>query len=106
MKAQISAGLNFSISGIPFWTQDIGGFSVENRYMAAQQEYDKTGIENKDLTEWRELQARWHEWGIFCPLYRADCASLRISLLRNILHIRLLSMPTNSATGLCHTSIP
>lgn len=71
MKAQISAGLNFSISGIPFWTQDIGGFSVENRYMAAQQEYDKTGIENKDLTEWRELQARWHEWGIFCPLYRA-----------------------------------
>ena len=71
MKAQISAGLNFSISGIPFWTQDIGGFSVENRYMAAQQEYDRTGAENADLKEWRELQARWHEWGIFCPIYRA-----------------------------------
>ncbi len=71
MKAQISAGLNFSISGIPFWTQDIGGFSVENRYMAAQQEFDRTGKENADLREWRELQARWHEWGIFCPLYRA-----------------------------------
>ena len=32
LKAQISAGLNFSISGIPYWTMDIGGFCVENRY--------------------------------------------------------------------------
>ncbi len=71
MKAQISAGLNYSISGIPFWTQDIGGFSVENRFMAAQQFYDRTGVENEDLKEWREMQTRWHEWGVFNPLYRA-----------------------------------
>ncbi len=71
MKAQISAGLNYSISGIPFWTQDIGGFSVENRFMAAQQFYDRTGVENEDLQEWREMQTRWHEWGVFNPLYRA-----------------------------------
>lgn len=71
MKAQISAGLNFSISGIPFWCQDIGGFSVEKRYMEAQGIYDNTGFENEDLKEWRELQARWHEWGIFTPLYRS-----------------------------------
>lgn len=32
MKAQISAGLNFSMSGLPFWTMDIGGFAVEHRY--------------------------------------------------------------------------
>ncbi|MGE5798430.1 MAG: TIM-barrel domain-containing protein, partial [Ignavibacteria bacterium] len=32
LKAQISAGLNFSISGIPYWTTDIGGFAVEPRY--------------------------------------------------------------------------
>ena len=71
MKAQISAGLNYSISGIPYWGQDIGGFSVENRYVAAQQLFDRTGKVNDDLKEWRELQARWHEWGVFCPLYRA-----------------------------------
>ncbi len=71
MKAQISAGLNYSISGIPYWGQDIGGFSVENRYVAAQQLFDRTGKVNEDLKEWRELQARWHEWGVFCPLYRA-----------------------------------
>lgn len=71
MKAQISAGLNFSISGIPYWTMDIGGFSVENRYMAGQVEFDKTGRENADLKEWRELNARWYQFGAFCPLYRA-----------------------------------
>ena len=37
MKAQISAGLNFAMSGIPYWTMDIGGFSVENRYMGAKE---------------------------------------------------------------------
>ncbi len=71
MKAQISAGLNYSISGIPFWGQDIGGFSVENRYVSAQLIFDRTGEVTDDLREWRELQARWHEWGVFCPLYRA-----------------------------------
>ncbi len=71
MKAQISAGLNYSISGIPFWGQDIGGFSVEKRFMQAQALYNSTGQVNEDLVEWREMQARWHEWGVFCPLYRA-----------------------------------
>ncbi|MCR5276514.1 MAG: DUF5110 domain-containing protein [Bacteroidales bacterium] len=71
MKAQISAGLNYSISGIPFWGQDIGGFSVENRFAAAQRLYDRTGEVSPDLEEWREMQARWHQWGVFCPLYRA-----------------------------------
>ncbi|RNL54756.1 TIM-barrel domain-containing protein [Pedobacter jejuensis] len=32
MKSQISAGINFSLSGLPYWTMDIGGFSVERRY--------------------------------------------------------------------------
>lgn len=38
MKAQIAAGLNFFMSGIPYWTMDIGGFCTENRYVAAQRE--------------------------------------------------------------------
>ena len=71
MKTQISAGLNFSISGIPYWTQDVGGFSVENRYAAAQTQFEATGKENEDLKEWRELNVRWHQWGIYNPLYRA-----------------------------------
>ena len=71
MKAQISAGLNFASSGIPWWSMDIGGFCVEDRYVAAQKEYNKTGNENADLKEWRELNTRWYQFGAFAPLFRA-----------------------------------
>ena len=71
MRAQMTAGLNYSMAGLPFWGMDQGGFCVENRYVAAQQEFDKTGKENADLKEWRELQARWNQFGCFVPIYRA-----------------------------------
>ncbi|MDR1645807.1 MAG: DUF5110 domain-containing protein [Tannerellaceae bacterium] len=64
MKAQISAGLNFALSGIPYWTMDIGGFCVENRYTAAREG-------SEDLAEWRELNTRWYQFGAFCPLFRS-----------------------------------
>jgi alpha-D-xyloside xylohydrolase len=66
MKDQIAVGMNFSISGIPYWTMDIGGFAVENRYGA----YGGV-ITPENLDEWRELQARWYQFGAFCPLFRA-----------------------------------
>ncbi|MDA3852958.1 MAG: DUF5110 domain-containing protein, partial [Bacteroidales bacterium] len=64
MKAQITAGMNFALSGIPYWTMDIGGFCVEKRYETA-----KEGSE--DLKEWRELNTRWYQFGAFVPLFRA-----------------------------------
>jgi alpha-D-xyloside xylohydrolase len=64
MKAQIPAGLNFALSGIPYWTFDIGGFCVENRYSKAQ-------VGSEDLNEWRELNTRWFQFGSFCPLFRS-----------------------------------
>ena len=60
-KNQIPAGLNFSLSGIPYWTSDIGGFAVERRYERPNAQ---------DLEEWRELQTRWYQYGAFCPLFR------------------------------------
>lgn len=62
MKAQISAGLNFSLSGLPYWTMDVGGFSVEKRF-----EKPSTA----DLEEWRELLTRWHQFGTFVPIFRS-----------------------------------
>ncbi len=62
MRAQIPAGLNFSLSGIPYWTTDIGGFAVEPRYEQPQ---------DADLDEWRELNTRWFQFGAFCPLFRS-----------------------------------
>lgn len=71
MRSQMTAGLNYSMAGIPFWGMDQGGFSVENRFSKAQQIFDQTGVETADLTEWRELQTRWNQFGCFIPLYRA-----------------------------------
>jgi len=59
MRTQMAAGLNFCMSGIPFWGMDIGGFSVMDKF------YDKA-----NLPEWQELQTRWHQFGAFVPLFR------------------------------------
>ena len=61
-KDQIPAGLNFCMSGLPYWTMDIGGFAVERRYENAKGE---------DLEEWREMNARWYQYGAFCPIFRS-----------------------------------
>jgi len=61
LKLQIPAGLNFCISGIPYWTTDIGGFAVERKYEQA------TGAL---LEEWRERNTRWFQFGTFCPIFR------------------------------------
>ncbi len=61
MKAQISSGMNFCLSGIPYWSMDIGGFAVESRYEHPN---------DADLDEWRELNTRWFQFGTFCPIFR------------------------------------
>jgi alpha-D-xyloside xylohydrolase len=59
LKNQISAGLNFSLCGIPYWNSDIGGFFLW--------EYpDK--LEDAD---YRELYVRWIQFGAFCPMMRS-----------------------------------
>jgi alpha-D-xyloside xylohydrolase len=62
LRRQISAGVNFSMSGIPNWTFDIGGFALEKRYLNPNA---------ADLAEWRELNTRWFEFGAFVPLFRS-----------------------------------
>jgi alpha-D-xyloside xylohydrolase len=62
MRAQIFCGLNFCMSGIPYWTMDIGGFAVESRYHNPKP---------ADLEEWREMMTRWFQFGAFVPLFRS-----------------------------------
>jgi alpha-D-xyloside xylohydrolase len=59
---QISAGINFSLSGIPNWTTDIGGYALETRYEKP---------DAKNLKEWREINLRWFQFGAFMPLFRS-----------------------------------
>jgi alpha-D-xyloside xylohydrolase len=54
LAAQIPAGVNMGISGIPWWTTDIGGFEKGDPTTAT----------------FRELVVRWFQYGAFCPLFR------------------------------------
>ncbi len=53
-KRQIPAGLNFALSGMPYWTTDIGGFILGH----------------PDDPRYRELFIRWFQYGAFCPIFR------------------------------------
>jgi alpha-D-xyloside xylohydrolase len=75
---QISAGVSFSMSGIPNWTHDIGGYAQETRFqfgdIGSAQENRGTGaaqIDPADLKEWQELNLRWFQFGAFSPLFRS-----------------------------------
>ena len=54
LRQQVRAGLNMALSGIPWWTTDIGGFH---------------GGDVNDPV-FRELIVRWFQYGVFCPLFR------------------------------------
>jgi len=62
LKNQISAGLNFSLSGVPYWNSDIGGFFLSQ----FRKKLDDAG--------YRELYARWIQFGAFCPMMRSHGA--------------------------------
>lgn len=56
-RNQIVAGLNYSISGFPYWTTDIGGFFRPGRSQYTDEKYHETFI-------------RWFQWGTFNPVFR------------------------------------
>lgn len=58
LRRQIPAALNYSLTGLPYWTSDIGGFVGGDTTNPA---FDK-------------LFVRWFEFGAFCPIFRAHGA--------------------------------
>ncbi|RRA48251.1 TIM-barrel domain-containing protein [Acidipila sp. EB88] len=58
LQHQVPAGLNFAVSGMPYWTTDIGGYH--------QPDPGKTQFE----PGYQDLYARWFEYGAFCPVFR------------------------------------
>jgi alpha-D-xyloside xylohydrolase len=63
MRDQISAGVNFSMSGIPNWSFDVGGYTMEDRFA--------NPANPEDDAEWKELYTRWFEFGAFVPIFRS-----------------------------------
>jgi alpha-D-xyloside xylohydrolase len=68
MAKQISAGLGMSISGVPYWTMDAGGYTMQRKFVP--QGPATVAPKAEDEEEWRELNARWFEFATFCPLLR------------------------------------
>ena len=66
---QVTNGLSVSLSGIPYWTTDIGGFFVNY----------PGGVDNP---EYRDLYTRWFEYGAFCPVFRSHGTSLSREMWR------------------------
>ncbi|NHA08084.1 DUF5110 domain-containing protein [Mucilaginibacter sp. HC2] len=57
-KHQVPQGINTGVSGIPYWTSDIGGYHFHWK-AADWSQPDK-----------RELFTRWFQFGTFCPIFR------------------------------------
>lgn len=57
LKRQIAAGLNFALSGMPYWNSDIAG-------------YTSPFPDEPNNPEYQELYTRWFEFGTFCPILR------------------------------------
>jgi alpha-D-xyloside xylohydrolase len=57
LQHQVAAGLNFALSGSPYWTTDVGGY---------WQPYDRPPND----PVYQELYTRWFEFGVFCPIFR------------------------------------
>jgi alpha-D-xyloside xylohydrolase len=56
-RRQIVAGLNYTITGLPYWTTDIGGFFRPGRAQYTDEKY-------------HELLMRWYQWSVFNPVFR------------------------------------
>ena len=56
-QRQIPAGLNFELSGLPYWTTDIAGYGWP---------YER---DTRD-PDYQELYTRWYEFGVLCPIFR------------------------------------
>ncbi len=56
-RRQIVGGLNYNITGLPYWTTDIGGFFRPRNTQYTDEKY-------------HELLIRWYQWGAFNPIFR------------------------------------
>lgn len=64
-RRQIPAGLNFSLTGMPHWNSDLGGFFAGS-YNSAWGTGD--AVRNP---MYQELYVRWIQFGVFCPMMRS-----------------------------------
>ncbi len=69
-RKQITAGLNFSLTGMPHWNSDLGGFFAGS--------YNTSWGDNSTTRNpmYQELYVRWLQFGVFCPMMRSHGADV------------------------------
>lgn len=76
-RRQIAAGLHFSMSGLPYWTVDVGAFFVKDSVQWFWKgDYPDTF---KD-PDYRILYTRWFQWACFLPVFRGHGTDVRREL--------------------------
>jgi alpha-D-xyloside xylohydrolase len=74
-RNQIPAGLNFCMSGLPYWTTDIGGFFVQSKDVGelGQGAWFRNGDFDGGINDdnYKEFYVRWFQFGAFCPIFRS-----------------------------------
>lgn len=68
LRKQIVEGIKFSMSGMPYWTLDIGAFFVSKRPLWFWNGDYNNGVQ--DLG-YRELYVRWLQYAAFLPMFRS-----------------------------------
>ncbi len=77
LERQVSAGVNFCASGMPYWSSDIGGWHSfqrdrkapdAKRLLTSDVGPDKMNVNYPDYPE---MYVRWFQYGTFCPTFRA-----------------------------------
>eukprot|EP00041_Stephanoeca_diplocostata_P012221 m.203848 g.203848 ORF g.203848 m.203848 type:complete len:702 (+) comp18865_c0_seq2:159-2264(+) len=75
LAAMVPQGVHASLSGIPWWTTDVGGYGCGNNHP-------------NDSPYMQELIVRWYQFGTFCPVFRTHGCR---------------QGPSEPLTGSCHT---
>lgn len=82
LRKQITEGIKFSMSGMPYWTLDIGAFFTvkdkwENRGCNSSGNTNRLWFWDGDFNDgvkdlgYRELYVRWLQYGTFLPVFRS-----------------------------------
>jgi len=100
LKKQIPASLNFSMTGLPYWNGDIGGFFANG--------FGKEGTKNP---KFQDLYTRWFQFATFTPMMRSHGTELpreiyqfgnrgdwAFDVLEKFINLRYRLLPYNYAT--------
>ena len=89
-RRQIVAGLNYNLTGMPYWTTDIGGFFRPGKSQYTDPKY-------------HDILTRWFQWGTFNPIFRIHGYQTEtepwkygdtvMNDMRNMLNLRYRLMP-------------